>query len=371
MSEHSPVPPSSSARRIQCPASTTAELQFPEVDDDPDTAAGVAAHWAASETASGKLTDTGEIAPNGVYLTDEMVQGADLYHDDIYRTLAPFGLKPSQGRIEQRVAIPRVHAQSWGTPDYSIYVGPVKTLFVWDYKFGFRVVEAFENEQMIEYVAGLLPPDVDDRLVRVVVTIVQPRAHHKDGAIRRWSFMASDIRAHINIASNAAHEALGPSPRARVGPECYDCNARHACVTLQRDAYRTADLAGQPQMLELPPAALGLELRTLKALERRLKGRISGLEEQTKATLQRGGSVPGWGVQHGEGRERWTRPAAEVVAMARALSVDVAKPLEVITPLQAREKGLHPEIVKQISERTPGAATLVEQGADEARRIFG
>lgn len=372
MTGHSVLAPSSSARRIQCPASTLLEPAhaLPDVDDS-EARNGTAAHWGASEQLAGRLIDVGQIAPNGVYLTDEMVQGADLYCDDVTKALGPLRFKPSDGKIEEPVAIPRVHPQSWGTPDYSIWAPAVKTLLVWDYKFGHRVVDPFENRQMVEYVAGLLPTDLDDRHVRVVVSIVQPRSFHPEGPVRRWTFWASEIRGHINQANGAAHEALGANPRARVGPECRDCKARHVCTTLQRDGYRTVDEAERPQPFEMPPGALGLELTTLNAAALRLAARISGLEEQARAAIRRGVSVPGWAVQHGEGREAWTVPAGQVLAVAGALGLNIAKPVEVITPRQAREAGLDPALVAAMSARPSGAAALVPADTSAARKVFG
>lgn len=370
MTAHSVLAPSSSARRIQCPGSTLLEAAYPETETTPEAAEGEAAHWAAAEMLSGRLVDIGQIAPNGVVLTQEMVEGADLYYDDVVATLRPHGLASHQGRVEQRIDIPRVHPQSFGTPDYAVWLRP-DSLAVWDYKFGHRYVEVYENAQLIEYVAGLLPRGVDDRAVDVTVKIVQPRAYHRNSPIRSWSFKASDIRAHINIAETAAHEALGPEPRQRVGPECRDCRARHACVTLQRAAMRELDEAGREQPLELPPAALGLELAMLRDGIRRLEARASGLEEQALAQIKRGASIPGWRVEHGAGRQRWAKPAAEVLAIGTMLGVDLARPVEPITPHQAVKAGLPAEMLTALAETPRGGATLVRDTGSAARAVFG
>jgi hypothetical protein len=365
MTAHSILAPSSAARRIQCPGSTLLEAAYPEAETTPEAAEGEAAHWAAAEMLSGRLVDIGQIAPNGVVLTQEMVEGADLYYDDVVAELKPYGAAPHQGQIEQQIAIPRVHPQSYGTPDYAIWPR-FGSLLVYDYKFGHRYVEVYENPQLIEYVAGLLhgitQQGYSDQLINVTVKIVQPRAYHRSGPIREWSFKASDIRPHINIASNSAHEALGPEPRQRVGPECRDCRARHACVTLQRAAMRDLDEAGREQPLDLSPAALGLELKMLRAGIARLQARASGLEEQALAQIKRGVSIPGWGVEHGAGRQRWKASPAEVLAVGQMFGLDPAKPVDAITPLQAVAKGLPAEMLTAMAETPRGAAALVRDG---------
>lgn len=391
MSAHSILPPSSAARRVQCPASTLAEQRYPQAEEGPDAADGTAAHWGAAEMLAGRLIDVGLIAPNGVYLTQEMVEAAELFHDDVARELRPYGMLPSQGQIEQRVAIPRVHPQSWGTPDYRVWlpVAPVPAadpidppvtlhLLLYDFKFGRRIVEVFENYQLIEYVAGVLDEAgvCDDRSIMVTVKIVQPRAFHRDGAIRSWTFRADEIRGHINIAHMAAHEALrtealGRPPRFRVGPECRDCSARHACDALHQAAMTACDIAGQAQPFDLPPAAMALEYRTLERYAALLNARMSGLEQQLLALGKAGKPLPGLRIEHGEGREVWTVPAEAVIAIGAALGVNVAQPPKPMTPKQAVKAGLPPSVLAGIVNTPRGEAKLVDDDGSLARRVFG
>ncbi len=370
---HSPLPPSSSARRVQCSASTTAEARYPETEESPEAAEGTAAHWAVAEMLAGRLVDVGLIAPNGVFLTDEMIEAADLMYDDVHRELAVHGMKSEiHGVIEQRVAIPRIHPLSWGTPDFRAWL-PGNHLLLYDFKFGYRTVDVFENWQLMEYVAGCigeLPPGVLDMHVRVTVKIVQPRAHHRDGPIRSWTFMGDDIRGELNIASAAAHEALGPNPQYRVGAECRDCAARHACVTLQRAALTACDVAGAAQPFDLPPPALALEYRTLMRHRTLLDARISGLEQQALSMIKRGAALPGLRVEHGAGRERWTIPDTEVIALGQMLAVNVANPPKAMTPKQAVAAGLPPSVLPGLVNTPRGEAKLVEDDGSIGRRIF-
>jgi Protein of unknown function (DUF2800) len=373
MSDHSIIPPSSGARRRQCSGSTMAEAKYPQTEESPEAKEGTAAHWAASEMLMDRPIDVGLIAPNGQYLTQEMIEGAELYYGDVVRTLAPYGLVPSQGLVEQRLAIPRVHVKSWGTPDYRIW--PTRTrLFLYDYKFGFRHVDVFENEQLIEYVAGCLDEmgvdGLQDQHITVTVKIVQPRSPHRDGPIREWTFVASDIRGLINIQSTAAHEALGPSPTFRTGPECRDCAARHACDALQRVAATGCDQANKTQPFDLPVNAMALEYRTLVQYQERMRARISGLEEQLLAHGRRGAAIPGLKIEHGSGRERWTVPDDQVIAIGRALGVDIAKKPEALTPKQAVAAGLTPAVLPGLVNTPRGEAKLVEDDGTLARRIF-
>lgn len=374
---HSILAPSSMARIVQCPASVRMEQQYPETEQDPEAADGEAVHWGGAEMLGGRLVDEGERAPNGVLLTQEMTEAIDLYHDDVAAALAPFGLKPIDGVIESAVGITRIHPQCWGTPDYRAWVpghlrGGRPLLMLWDLKYGHRDVGVYQNWQCVAYVAGCLEAtNLSDLEVDVEVRIAQPRSYHRDGPVRRWAFPASDIRALVNIASNAAHEALGDNPKANVGPECRDCRARHACPTLQRAAASACDESGKAQPFDLSPAALGVELRYLKRAEVLLKARISGLEEQAVALQRQGKSVPHWRIEHGSGRRKWAKPVAEVLALGSMFQIDLAKPTEPITPVQAVAKGLPEALLATFTDQPRGAAALVPDDGSTARRIFG
>lgn len=377
MNGHSIISPSALARTIQCPGSVVLEQQYPEAEKGPEAAEGEASHWAGAEMLSGRLVDVGDRAPNSVLLTQEMVEGADLYYDDVVRTLRGYGLTPADGAIEVPVSIPRVHAECWGTPDFRAWIPGDRRngrplLMVWDYKFGHRHVPVFENPQLSAYAAGCLSAaDISDLGVDVEMRIVQPRSYSPEGSVRRWACPASALRALVNIASNSAHQALGGDPPTRVGPECRDCRARHACPTLQRAAATACDEAGKVQPFNLPPAALGVELRWLTRARDLLDARISGLQEQATAAIKRGQQVPHWRIERGAGRRRWSRGVGEVLAMGQALGLNLAKPPEAITPTQAVAAGLPEMLLDAYTDPPRGAATLVPDDGSQAKRVFG
>lgn len=283
---------------------------------------------------------------------------------------------PNRLHVEEPVRIPSVHGENWGTPDAWYYDTSKGTLFIWDMKFGHGFVDCFENWQILDYAAGILDSlGIDgaaDQHIRVKMTIVQPRSYHRDGPVRSWSVMASDLRPYFNKLRAAAEAATSMAPVATVDPvrACKHCPGRHACEAFQRAAYTGFDVAMASAPLELSPHALGLELRMIQHYVKVLTARATGLEEQALATIRRGQIVPFFGVEQSAGREAWTRPVEEVIALGDMMGVALAKP-GAITPKQAIKAGLPAEVVAQYSETPRGAIKLVPDNGTAARKIFG
>lgn len=350
------------------------EAAFPEAEKSAHSMEGDAAHWVAAERIFGRIIEEGRVAPNDVVVSRAMVEGAQTYYESIEDTLAPYGLRPEQGAVEVAVGTPAVHERNFGTPDYRIWLptSPRMTLAIWDYKFGYRVVEVVMNPQLAEYASGCISQTrLSDLQVRVVSTIVQPRAYHSQGPVRSWAFDAEDMRGLINIGHMQMEEALRPNPKGSTGSECLDCNGRHACALFQRSAQKALVESGRATPHLLSPAALSAELTIIRQSRKILEAREEALKVQALTSIKGGGLVPGYAVEHSPGRQRWKFPAAQVIAAAKLLNVDISKPPEALTPLQAIDAGLPEQMVRDLSDRPKSAATLVEDPGTKAMSIFG
>jgi hypothetical protein len=277
------------------------------------------------------------MAPNGVLITDEMADGAALWVEDAFTVS---GIENPQLMVEQRTAIPRIHEQCFGTPDTWFYRPDLGKLWVWDFKFGHGVVEAFENWQLIAYTCGILDllgiDGRNDQHLWVHLRVVQPRAHHRDGRVREWKVLASDLRGYFNRLNAAAHEALGAAPHTQSGPHCLHCKAAHACPTLQRATWSAADFIGGSAAEELSAEAAAYEQGLLEHLQELIKARIRGREADLTARIKRGEVVPGFVLEPTYGRKAWKDGDGDLVIMLGEMSgVDLRKPQVPITPTQA------------------------------------
>lgn len=373
---HAILAPSSAFRWRRCALSVSLEAAYPDTSDNAGREEGVACHWAMERTVAGTPPAEGERTPNGLACTREMLEAVELVLYDVEKKLG-------QGwrdvvLCEKPVSIPRVHAKDcWGTPDLRAWAlhGSRRILYVWDLKFGRTIVEAFENEQLVAYAAGLMSaePNLNDQETVLDLTIVQPRAHHREGPVRTWRCVGSDIRALVNVLANQGALALAPNPPARPTPEgCRDCSGRHVCQALQREGYAAADVADASTPVEMSPQALGLEHKALTRALKLLEARVSGQAEQIRHTITRGQAVPGWTMDRGgEGRLTWQVPPAQAAALGDMLQIDIRAPMDVITPTQAIKRGVPEAVVTMYAKRPPAAAKLVADDGTLARLTFG
>lgn len=360
---HSTWAPSSLDRLVHCTGSHDLCALYPEAPDSPKAMEGTAAHEVVARFTMGEHVEAGSLASNGIAITDEMIEGAEMFCDEI-----PDG---ADVHIEERVAITRIHEDCWGTPDAWHLRG--QTVVVLDYKFGHGVVDEFENIQLMSYAVGVLDTlGLDDQTHYVALTIVQPRCFASGGnLVRTWGCLASDLRGHMNRIRAAVAKAEAGDGVCTSGGHCRDCSAIHACLAAQRADESVFDFTATPVPAEMTPAEKGVFLKRVEQAQALLKAMHGGLTEEVEASIRRGVFVPGWDMKPGQGKTGWIKPVAEVAALGDMLGLSLKKDA-LITPIQAvaalKKMGIDGSIISAYSASTVGALKLVQS---DTRRIFG
>lgn len=368
--QHSILAPSAAERWVNCPGSVRLCQQYPDRDDSPEAMEGTAAHWVASEALCGRSVVVGTLAPNGIAVTEEMVEGAELYRSIFPPEVLTAG---SSLRVETRVDCPSIHQDCWGTPD-ARYIRD-KTLHVTDYKFGHRYVEEFENLQLAAYAYGILDemPHLKRNTTRIELTIVQPRCYSGQGSVRTWRCRVEDLWPHVERMAKAALVAVLGEAELVSGSHCADCSAIHACPAAQKSASAAIHVAHTLTPSNMAPDELGLVLRRVQYAQEMLKAMETGLKEEAETLIRSGSRVPGYELAPGRGKLEWSRPMEEIVALGQMFGVDLAKP-GCVTPTQARDllkkKGIDGTVISGYTATTSGSLQLKPSDTNLTRRIF-
>lgn len=379
---HSPVGGSVADIFVKCDAFVYMNSGLPPEEPTQDSRDGTASHEIGADIIkraavgiSASWSDyAGKCAKDGTEFTDEMYECAKIYADDVINVMRSTGILGGESfRVEQLVTTPRVHPTAFSTPDMSIFHRLGSKLYLWDYKFGYSFVDAFENWQGVHGFAGLLSLyDINglaDQSLDLEFRIVQPRSYRKKGIIRKWNLKASDLRGYINQLSAAAYRQFEPNPTAKSGPHCVNCSARLVCPTALTAGMKLYEVAAKATPHEMTPMAIGLQLSILRRALKHLEKLESSYSEQVSTLIRRGNLVPGWTTEPKLGRDTWACGAENAIAIGKLYNVDIAKK-GVLTPRQAIQAGLDEEIVKPLIEVPKRGVSVVQSTDHDVRRTF-
>lgn len=375
MSQHAILAPSSAARLVVCAGSRAISEAYPQ-EPTIESREGDAVHWAGAELLRGSDVALGQVAANGVTLTDEMIDTATQYSEYLFKRHGRVHGGAVDGQVEQTCGNGALHKDNWGTPDFWQYISETNTLYVDDLKNGHRFVDEVRNWQLMNY-AALIAHERgmyhDDRL-RIVMTIHQPRAFHRRGPHRSVTLTLGELRKDLAYLAQAFHNAMQPgAPVVAADPEvCLDCPGRVYCEAAIAAGYIAVDMAYDSTPLVMSHAAMSKEYRMLLRAETMIKARREGIKQAIESTIRRGQSVPFFGMEHTKGRRVFMDNAREqgFVDIATAYGVTVVKD-KFITPLQAIKAGVPEDVVRLYSHAPDGAAELVLDDGSAAARIFG
>jgi len=341
---------------------------------------GTTAHWLGEQILRSYLPGSttgilqfcqfvGTVCPEtSMVITEEMCAFVNTYVDHVLKVVNKNGALQTLW-IEERVDIPQIHPQCWGTLDCAIYLPKVYTLIILDFKYGFNLVEP-DSEQLMAYASGMvtklnLPPET-----RIVLSVVQPRAYHRLGPVRDWMTTAGDLRAEINYIGSKVHEAMQPNPPATSGSHCRYCAYLPVCPTAREASYNAVQVSSRDNTAdELDNARLAYELDVLEQAQESLKMRYAALEEMGTQRIKGGEVIPGYSCVPKYGKRKWLKTDEEVIALGNILGVDLSS-RGTVTPAEAERLGVNKDMVKKLTETPNTGVKLKRDNHSIAKLIF-
>lgn len=356
---------------MTCNGSFRAQQDYPPLDAEPSQSRleGRACHEVAQKLFKNEpFSDiVGSLSKDGVVITDELFDAAREYFNEVWGYCNTHNVKQNL-HIEEPTTVPG-YTGWFCIPDAWVMQGNV--LRVWDAKFGHRIVDPFENWQLLIEAFSICdrfmdPPDI------IELVIVQPRGFSREGTVRKWALSYDELIEYRRQVNDTMLTVLDSAPPCMPGPHCMTCSARAHCDTLKQQGYAAVDYVTSLQTHNLSGHALGIELRLLQRAQEMIKMRLSGLEEQALHEIKQGQHVTFYSAKTTYGRKRWKKgiPVDQIIFMAELQGVDVRKPQELDTPAQCAKKGIDPSVIEQYAE-TPATGVKLEQVDERAiKNVF-
>ncbi|CUW38822.1 protein of unknown function(Protein of unknown function DUF2800,9-401) [Magnetospirillum sp. XM-1] len=260
-------------------------------------------------------------------VTDEMIEAVQIYVDAVR---ADFN--PDDGDIlmvEQKFDLGVNFTQMFGTADAVIYKSGARSLHVFDLKYGRGVpVEARTgsgtgiesvNRQALYYALGAtlaLPPGKPVTSVEVV--IVQPRAPHKDGPVRRATVDAYELLEWRSDVLAAARRTLEPDAPLAAGSWCKFCGAAGFCPKLREQSLENAMSEFSDDLSELTPDEIARILNAAEDVENWIKA----VRAYAYQRLEQGDAVPGWKLVPKRATRKWAEDEETTAEALRLLGLD-------------------------------------------------
>lgn len=340
--KHARLSASSSERWMACPGSISLIEGMPKVPRQSTTYAhrGTCLHAVARDfltmpdEAAKRWVPDAVITEEGVpyTLTEDDLEGVELYLDCVR---AIRGLNPVWEGVEVELEMSDIHPDFGGMADYAALVKDTSsraTLFIVDLKNGTGVtVNPENNPQAMKYAIGVLNRLRNQRIDRVIISIVQPFAAYGD-KVKVWETTPGVLYGFITELLTAADKVNSPNPELHSGEWCRWCPAITVCP-LHADDFQT--LAVRPQKpLAMSDAELGNILLRYNILK-------PWLDEIYATALQRaetGAKIDGMKLVPKRATRKWIDETM-IPPLLRAAKVDEEDiyTKKVVSPAQAEK----------------------------------
>lgn len=298
-------------------------------------------------------------------VTPEMVEAVEIFRERVMAEVAATG---GSLEIEVRLTL-QDRDEVFGTAD--AVVTSEAGISVFDLKYGRGVaVEASDNRQLLIYalMAWHRQRSAGRPCPQITVGIVQPRAYHGDGPIREATYEPADILDFALDVHDAVDRALEPEAPLNPGEaQCRWCRAAGTCPAYAEKALTVAQASLSelndvqlPAPERLSPEQVGEVLARLPLFEQWAKQ----VREHAHATIEGGGSVPGWKLVPKRATRQWQDQDDALAYLVEVLGVEadtITSAPTLLSPAQVektlgkkkfRDDGVETFVVKRSSGTT-------------------
>ena len=398
---HSRFGASSAHRWTECPGSVEAQTGLPDTSS-PEAQEGTALHAVAAdclehERDANHWTDREfEYEDHGehktIWIDEDQAECVQVFLDTVRGDLAE--CPESTLLVEQRFHLDHLHPEFFGTCDAVRVDGNGYPLSVYDLKTGKGyIVEVRDkgpaskiNKQLGYYGLGAIGklPLINS----VVLVIVQPRAYHPDGPVRRTWATPEELQELTRELVHAAHWAEstwntegGPlHPPRKAGEWCRFCRAAPTCDALANHVFDRANVVfddatalpviaseNRADVLAKNANDIAFALEAANVIEEW----IAQVRKHAHSLVERGYEVPGWKLVQKRAMRKWkdTAAAERELYFTYGLAETSIRSYSILSPAQAEKlvpKDERKEMAKLWTAESSGVTLVRESNSRPA-----
>jgi len=363
---HSVLGASSSHRWMHCPASVEMAKKAPKSKGSAFAMEGTAAHELAEMCLleKKKADHFKGHKIKGFEVNDEMIEAVNLYYDTIRKENKGVTIE-----VEKRFNLGWLYPGMFGTNDACTFKKGL--LRVYDYKHGAGIaVDADDNSQLVYYAIGASydykKKKWRDDIKEIEMVIIQPRAYHFKGPIRRWRITFQELKEWAKKIVISAKMTNWAEPPMFAGDHCGFCPAAGMCPQLHDNAQVAAKTDFQDKIAD-PKLLTKEQIVDVVNAAKMIRGFLKSCEDLAFNEIMEGKKMPGLKMIRGRGSRRW-EDESEVIKFAETKTSEELFDVKLKSPAKLEKlidkKELEPYIYK-----VEGSLKVVPE-SDKGREII-
>lgn len=334
---HSEIGASTCPRWWECSGSVALIRKAPKQKTSFAAAEGTAAHEVAENALElikkGKKVDlykligtTKMVEGHEIEVTEEMIEAVIVYLETIKTNTKRFGTNLNFLSIEEQFQLD-VDKDAWGRNDCFLYK-PFDSIILWDYKHGKGItVEAKNNKQLMYYALGALKGRED--IAKIDTYIVQPRAYHPEGAIRKHSYSVAELKMFEEKLKEKIAATREPNAPLKAGKHCKFCPAIAICPEVKAETNEVA----KRDFAEV--SSLDIETMIhLTEMAPRIVDFLKEVEKHLKVKAEQGAEVPGFKLVKAQSNRKYKNEQRVITEFRPKYKDAIFSPAKLKTPAQ-------------------------------------
>ena len=302
---------------------------------------------------------------------EEMVEAVQLYVDTVREIHA--GLEDSELLIEQGFNLDHIHKGLFGTNDACV-IQMYGKLVVIDYKHGKGLAVDVKDNKQLKYYGSGAGFELDYIFTEVELVIVQPRAFHKDGPVRRYTLSTDELLTWNEELGEAARETENPDAKFARGEHCRWCKARGECTFSKKEIEEeimeafaeNSEVVALADPSEIQAKDMAGALDLAYKIEEGAKW-AKAVKSHALALAERGMEFEGFVLSTGrKGNKTFNDPKAAVKKFEKEFGDEIYAPQKLKTVTQLI-KVVGEDNLKGMFYQNDGALKLVPEGSDSPK----